>query len=81
MVKALINIDEDTNRLLAMIKAQFGLKDKSQAIEVLAEEYEELISEHRVRPSFLRRLKKLEKERKIRIGTIEDFDRRYGIKK
>ncbi|MCL5008503.1 MAG: DUF2683 family protein [Candidatus Marsarchaeota archaeon] len=80
MVKALINIDEDTNRLLAMIKAQFGLKDKSQAIEVLAEEYEELISEHRVRPAFLKKLKKMEKGRKIRIGTIKDFKKMYSIK-
>lgn len=80
MVKALIDIDEDTNRLLAMIKAQFGLKDKSQAIEVLAEEYEEMISEHKVRPSFLKKLKKIEKGRKIKIGTPEDFKRMYNIK-
>ena len=81
MVKAIIDIDEDTNRLLAIIKAQFGLKDKSQAIEVLAEEYEELVSEHRVRPSFIKRLKKLEKGRTVKVGTIGNFDRRYGIKK
>lgn len=80
MVKALIDIDEDTNRLLAMIKAQFGLKDKSQAIEVLAEEYEEMVSEHKVRPAFLKRLKKIEKGRKIKIGTLEDFKKMYSIK-
>ncbi len=80
MVKALINIDEDTNRLLALIKAQFGLKDKSQAIEVLAEEYEDLISEHHVRPSFLKKLKKIEKGHKIRVGTLEDFKKMYSIR-
>ena len=41
MVKAIININENTNRLLNILKAKYGLKDKSEAIEKMAEEYEE----------------------------------------
>ena len=80
MVKALINISSEANRVLAIIKAEFGLKDKSQAIEKLAEEYEEQVFEPKIKPSYLRKLKKIEKGRTIRIGTLEDFKRMYKIK-
>lgn len=78
MVKAIIDIDNDTNRILSIIKAEFGLKDKSQAIDVMAKEYEELIFEPKVKPSYLRRLKKIKKEKTIHIGTLKDFDKMFG---
>jgi len=80
MVKAIIDIDDNTNRILNIIKAEFGLKDKSQAIETLVDEYEELASEREIRPSYLKRLKKIKKERTIRIGTLKDFKEMYNIK-
>ena len=49
MVQAIINIDEHTNRILNMIKAKYGLKDKSQAINVMAVEYENEILEPKLR--------------------------------
>ncbi len=36
MVQALIDISDHTNRILNVIKAKHGLKDKSQAINFLA---------------------------------------------
>ena len=80
MVKALINISDTTNRILAIVKAQFGLKDKSQAIDKLAEEYEEQVFEPTIKPSFLKKLKQIEKERTIKIGTLGDFKKMYKIK-
>jgi hypothetical protein len=41
MVKALIEINSDTNRILNIVKAKFNLKDKSKAIEVIVRRYEE----------------------------------------
>jgi len=43
MVKAIISINEETNRILNIIKAKNGLKTKSQAIESLAQEYSKLL--------------------------------------
>jgi len=40
MVKALINISDEANRVLNIVKAQYGLKNKSEAIEWLAKWYE-----------------------------------------
>ncbi len=38
MTQAVINIDENTNRVLNIVKAKFGLKDKSQAITLVVSE-------------------------------------------
>ncbi len=78
MVKALIDIDSNTNRILNIIKAEFGLKDKSMAIDVMAREYEELVFEPKIKPSYLRKLAKIKKEKVTHIGTIKDFDRMFG---
>jgi hypothetical protein len=40
MVQAIITIDDRTNRILNIIKAKYGLKDKSAAINQMAAEYE-----------------------------------------
>ena len=79
MVKAIIDISDNANRILNIIKAEFGLKDKSEAIEKLAEEYKEQVFEPKIKPSYLRKLKKIEKGRNIKIGTLKDFKKMYNI--
>jgi len=66
MVKAIININENTNRLLNILKAKYGLKDKSEAIERMAEEYEEEILEPELRPEYAEKIKKLDKRGKFK---------------
>ena len=65
MVQALINITEKTNRILNIVKAKHGLNDKSQAINILAEEYETEILEPELRPEYVEKLKILEKQKGI----------------
>ncbi len=65
MVQAIIDIDENTNRVLNIIKAKFGLKDKSQAIDIMAGQYEQEILEEKLRPEYLDKLNKLEKQKGI----------------
>jgi hypothetical protein len=50
MVKAMIDIDENANRILNIVKAKFGLKDKSQAINMMAKEYGQVVLEPELRP-------------------------------
>lgn len=52
MVQAVINIDERTNRVLNIVKAKFGLKDKSEAINLVVSEYEQLALEPELRPEY-----------------------------
>ena len=65
MVKAIINITENTNRLLNILKAKYGLKDKSQAINKMAEQYETEILEPELRPEYVEKIKKIEKHGKF----------------
>jgi hypothetical protein len=78
MVKAIVEIDEEANRVINILKAQYGLKDKSQAINEMARQYREIVLESDVRPEYIRKVRKIEKEPILRIGSTEDFRKRYG---
>lgn len=80
MVKAIVQIDEEANKVINVLKAQYGLKDKSQAINEMAKQYKILVLESDVRPEYLKRLEKIRKEQIIRIGSVRDFRKRYGLK-
>ena len=79
MVQAIINIDDRTNRILNIIKAKYGLKDKSAAIDFMAAEYEKEILEPELRPEYIKKLKKIEKQETIEVGTVENLRKRYGL--
>ena len=78
MVQAIINIDERANRVLNIVKAKYGLKDKSQAIEAMAQQYEEKVLEPELRPEYVQKIKKIAKEKRVRIGSTKDFGKRYN---
>ncbi len=79
MVQAIINIDERTNRVLNIIKAKYGLKDESAAIDFIVAEYEEEMLEPKLKPEYIEKLKKIEKQKTIEVGTVENFRKRYGL--
>ncbi len=79
MVQAIINIDERTNRILNIVKAKYGLKDKSAAINRMAIEYEKEILEPELKPEYIEKLEEMEKQKTINIGTIENLRNRYSI--
>ncbi len=73
MVQAVINIDEHSNRVLNIVKAKYGLKDKSQAINIVVEEYEKNFLEPELRPEYLETLKKIQKEKGIPFKNISEL--------
>lgn len=78
MVKAIIDIDKETNRILNIVKAEFGLKDKSQAIDRMAKEFEKFVRiEPEVRPEYWKKLMKIHRGKRIR---IKDFAKEFGLK-
>ena len=78
MVKAIISIDKETNRLLNILKAEYGLKDKSQAINKMAKEFKKFVKiEPEIRPEYLRKLKRIQKQKRIR---IDNFAKQFGLK-
>jgi len=75
MVKAIVNINEKANRILNIIKAKENLRDKSEAINLIIEQYEKEILEPELRPEFIKELLKAQKEKVIR---IKDFSSHYN---
>ena len=78
MVQAQIKITERTNRVLSIVKAKYGLPDKSAAINLVVTHYEEEALEPELRPEFAKRLRRSLKEPTI---PIADFARHYGVKR
>lgn len=73
MVDALIHVSDHTNRLLNIVKAKYGLKDKSQAVERMAIEYEERVLEQGFKPEFVEEVKKAEKGKFVKVKSIKQL--------
>ena len=80
MVQAIINIDDNANRVLNIIKAKFGLKDKSRAIEIMAQQYEEDILEPALRPEYIGKLDEIEKQKGIKFRNMAELRKIIGEK-
>ncbi|NIA04233.1 MAG: DUF2683 domain-containing protein [Nitrospiraceae bacterium] len=77
MVRAMINISEDANHVLNIVKAKYDFKDKSQAIEKVVIEYGKTLLEPQLRPEFIEKMKQRQKEPTVK---IKDFRKHFGIK-
>lgn len=78
MVQALVELDEKTNRVLNIVKAKHGLKDKAQAIKFVVEEYSFYDNEPDLKPEFISLMEKIKRQESIK---VDDFARRYGTSK
>ncbi len=79
MPQAIVKISKVANKALNIIKARYDLRTKSEAINLLAERWNALILEPEIRQSYIKKLKRIQKQKHIKIGTIKDFRRRYGL--
>ena len=76
MTQALIKLNDNINRVLNIVKAKYDLKDKSEAIEFIVKKYIEYENEPELKPEFIEKIKKIKKEKSIR---IDDFAKRYRL--
>jgi hypothetical protein len=79
MVKAIINIDDRTNRVLNIVKAKYGLKDKSSAIELVAKQYETELLEPELKPEYIDKAKRIVAQDAVDVGTVANLRDRLGI--
>jgi len=73
MVQSIIDLGEKEDRIINIVKAKFGLKNKSQAIAVLTKSYEDNFLEPELRPEYIRKLRKIQKEGSY-IGPFNSID-------
>ena len=76
MVHALIELDENSNRALNVVKAKLGLNDKSEAIKAIIDYYIDRQDEPELKPEFIERIKKAEKGKFMK---VKDFAKHYGV--
>jgi len=76
MVQTLIKLNDNINRVLNIVKAKYGLKDKSEAVEFIVNKYIEFENEPELRPEFIEKMKKIKKEKSIR---VDDFAKRHEL--
>ena len=76
MVQAMIQISNEANQILNIVKARYGLKDKSDAIEKVIIEFGEDFLEPQLRPEFIQKMKERQKEKTLR---VKDFKKHFGL--
>jgi len=78
MVQAIIRISDESNQVLNIVKAKYGLKDKSEAIDLMAKHYQETLLEPELRPAYVKQALKISKEKPIRVGGAAALRARYA---
>jgi hypothetical protein len=78
MVKNVINLDERESRVINIVKAKYGLKDRSQALSVIIKRYEECELEPQLRPEFVKDIEDTLKKGKF--NKVKDFAEEFGLK-
>ena len=74
MVKATIEIPENENRILTILKGKYGLKNKEQVIISLIKGAEQDL-EPEIRPEYLKKLMRIDKQKGIPFKDIDDLRR------
>ncbi|MFH1316489.1 MAG: DUF2683 family protein [Candidatus Woesearchaeota archaeon] len=77
MVQAIINISNHTNRVINIVKAKYDLNDKSEAINMMAEQYEDVLLEPELRPEYIEKSKRIQKQKAIKVGSVANLRKRY----
>ncbi len=77
MPQAIISLGEHEDRVINVLKGKFGLKNKSDVINMIIDRYEEEFLEPELRPEYVEKAKKIMKQKTI---PIKDFAKRYGLK-
>jgi hypothetical protein len=78
MVKSLINLTEHESRIVNIVKAKYGLKDKNQALSLILKRYEECELEPQLKPEFVSEIEEARKHGKF--VKVKDFSEEFDLK-
>ena len=76
-MKALLDLPEELNRTLNIIKAQHSLKNKVEAIKMAVDTYKEEHMEPELRPEFIKKMQKGENKKGFKFKSVEELRKRY----
>jgi hypothetical protein len=78
MVKSVISLNEEESRVINIVKAKYGLKDKSQALSIIVRRFEECELEPQLRPEFVKEI--VEVRKKGKFVKVKNFAKEFGLK-
>ncbi len=76
MVQTLIDLDKEENRIVNVVKGQWGFSNKSKAINFIIEKFEDECMEPELKPEFIKEMIEIQKQKGI---PVKDFGKRYGL--
>ncbi|VVC03143.1 Uncharacterised protein [Candidatus Burarchaeum australiense] len=76
MVSAMVELTDQANWVLNIVKAKYGLKTKSEAINKAMEEYEEQLLDRPFKPEAVKEIKRiLTEEKPVKVRNIRELFR------
>jgi len=73
MVQNIIDLGEREDRVLNIVKAKFGLKNKSEAVALITKTYEKSFLEPELRPEYLEKLHRIRKGKYLKFNSIDEL--------
>jgi len=73
MVQALITLNEHEATVLNIIKAKFGLKNKSATVNMILKDYEQEFLEPELRPEYEKELEQIDKGKFHKFSSIAEL--------
>lgn len=73
MVQTIIDLGEHENKIVNVVKAEFGLSNKNEAIRFIIDKFEQELLEPKLRPEFVKELLKIDKEEGIEFKNMKEL--------
>ena len=73
MVKIMLDLGEHENKIVNVVKAEFGLSNKNEAIKLIIDKFEQELLEPKLRPKFVEELLKIDKEEGIEFKNMKQL--------
>ncbi|MFA5126092.1 MAG: DUF2683 family protein [archaeon] len=73
MPTAIVQLSNEANHVINIVKAKYDLKDKSEAINALALEYAEEVLEPELKPEYIEKLKSYKNEKTTKVSDLDKY--------
>ncbi|MCX6804100.1 MAG: DUF2683 family protein [Candidatus Diapherotrites archaeon] len=70
---AIVQLSNEANHVINIVKAKYDLKDKSEAINALALEYAEEVLESELKPEYIEKLKIYQSEKTTKVTNLDKY--------
>ena len=69
----MLDLGEHENKIVNVVKAEFGLSNKNEAIKLIIDKFEQELLEPKLRPKFVEELLKIDKEEGIEFKNMKEL--------